>query len=74
MNHSPEIHLVLSSNKEDRATEGKITSSTVQTRDLSLKRDLQVMWTRISDRFPNVSRAFRFFDVNFNNSISFNEF
>lgn len=41
---------------------------------MKLKRDLENMWGRISDRFGNMSAAFRFFDVNFNNQITFNEF
>ena len=39
-----------------------------------LRRNLEVLWSRVSDRFKTLSAAFRFFDVNFNNEITFNEF
>lgn len=37
-------------------------------------RNLELIWLRIEDRFSNFSAAFRFFDLNFNNRVSFNEF
>jgi Ca2+-binding EF-hand superfamily protein len=32
-----------------------------------------MIWSRIEDRFKDLSQAFRYFDSNYNNSISFNE-
>ena len=39
-----------------------------------LKRILDFIWIKISDRFKGMAEAYRFFDVNFNNRVSFNEF
>jgi Ca2+-binding EF-hand superfamily protein len=37
-------------------------------------RNLELIWLRIDERFNNFSQAFRFFDMNFNNRVNFNEF
>lgn len=42
--------------------------------DLHLRKMLEFCWSRIQERFKNFSPAFRFFDLNYNNRISFNEF
>lgn len=39
-----------------------------------LKRILDFIWIKIADRFKGMAEAYRFFDVNFNNRVSFNEF
>ena len=39
-----------------------------------LHRLLEFVWVRLQERFKNFSPAFRFFDLNFNNRVSFNEF
>ena len=33
-----------------------------------------MIWSKIEDRFRNFSAAFRYFDLNYNNKITFNEF
>lgn len=38
------------------------------------KRILDLIWIKISDRFKGMAEAYRYFDVNFNNRVSFNEF
>lgn len=35
---------------------------------------LEFCWTRIQERFKTFSPAFRYFDLSFNNRVSFNEF
>ena len=42
--------------------------------ELHLRRMLDLCWVRIQDRFKKLSPAYRFFDLNFNNRVSFNEF
>lgn len=61
----------MSSNAKDKATAEKDTASPEETR---LKRNLELIWLRIDERFSSFSAAFRFFDMNFNNRVSFNEF
>jgi Ca2+-binding EF-hand superfamily protein len=61
----------MSSNGQDAATAIKDTSSPDQSR---VKRNLELIWLRIDERFNNFAHAFRFFDMNFNNRVSFNEF
>ena len=41
---------------------------------MHLRNILASVWVRIQERFKNFSPAFRWFDVNFNNRVSFNEF
>lgn len=41
---------------------------------VQLHRLLEFCWMRIQERFKKLSPAFRFFDLNFNNRVSFNEF
>lgn len=33
-----------------------------------------MLWIKISEKFRGLAEAYRFFDVNFNNRVSFNEF
>lgn len=35
---------------------------------------LSIIWSKIYERFPNINAAFRFFDSNYDQAISFNEF
>ena len=35
---------------------------------------LDLLWIKISERFKGIAEAYRYFDVNFNNRVSFNEF
>ena len=35
---------------------------------------LDLLWLKISERFKGLSEAYRYFDVNFNNRVSFSEF
>jgi hypothetical protein len=35
---------------------------------------LRLIWSKIYERFPNINAAFRFFDSNYDQAISFNEF
>lgn len=68
---SPDVFMVLSGNSQNKATTVETGASS---EDIQTRRNLELMWSRISDRFKTLSAAFRFFDVNFNNEITFNEF
>jgi len=68
---SPAIHYILSSNSKNQATAEKSMESV---EEVHLRRTLEFMWIRIQERFKTFSPAFRFFDRNFNNRISFTEF
>ena len=39
-----------------------------------VKKMLDLMWIKINERFKSIAEAYRYFDVNFNNRVSFNEF
>lgn len=39
-----------------------------------LHRMLDLLWIKIQEKFYRISDAYRYFDVNFNNRVSFNEF
>ena len=65
------IHQILSSNMRDKATADRKIESEAE---IYLKRMLDFVWIRIQERFKNFSPAFRFFDINFNNRVSFTEF
>lgn len=68
---SPDMHLIMSNNAKDHATAEREHYSLEDSR---LKRNLELIWLRIDERFPSIANAFRFFDMNFNNRVSFNEF
>lgn len=68
---SPAIHNILSSNTKSQATAEKSMESK---EEVHLRRTLEFMWIRITERFKTFSPAFRYFDRNFNNRISFTEF
>ena len=68
---SPSIHFILSSNMKDKAS---AEPSQLTKDEIYLNRMLDFCWTRIQERFKTISPAFRYFDLNFNNRVSFNEF
>ena len=68
---SPAIHYILSSNSKDKATAEKSMESQDE---VHLRRTMEMLWIRIQERFKTFSPAFRYFDRNFNNRISFTEF
>lgn len=35
---------------------------------------LDLLWIKIQEKFNHIAAAYRYFDVNFNNRVSFNEF
>jgi Ca2+-binding EF-hand superfamily protein len=39
-----------------------------------MKKFLDLLWLKISDKFNTIAEAYRYFDVNFNGRVSFNEF
>lgn len=61
---------VLSSN----TTSGHTAGDKTKDQGGPLKRILDLLWIKISERFGSVHEAYRYFDVNFNNRVSFNEF
>ena len=42
--------------------------------EVHMRRTMEMLWIRIQERFKTFSPAFRYFDRNFNNRISFTEF
>lgn len=68
---SPAIHYILSSNSKDKATAEKSMESQDE---VHMRRTMEMLWIRIQERFKTFSPAFRYFDRNFNNRISFTEF
>ena len=67
----PALHYILSSNSKDKATAEKSMESQDE---VHLRRTMEMLWIRIQERFKTFSPAFRYFDRNFNNRISFTEF
>lgn len=53
---------------------GGATSKEVAVQGGELKKILDLLWIKISEKFDTLREAYRFFDVNFNNRVSFNEF
>lgn len=39
-----------------------------------LKKFLDLLWLKISDKFNTIAEAYRYFDVSFKGRVSFNEF
>lgn len=56
---------------KDKATSEPLS---IPKEEVYLRRILDFVWVRIQERFKNFSPAFRWFDLNFNNRVSFNEF
>jgi Ca2+-binding EF-hand superfamily protein len=61
----------LSSNMRSKASAEYVVETE---QEIHLKRMLDFVWIRIQERFKNFSPAYRYFDLNFNNRVSFNEF
>lgn len=68
-NNSADVYFILSSN-----TYGGHTADTLKDQGGALKRMLDLLWIKIDERFKGMAEAYRYFDVNFNNRVSFNEF
>lgn len=68
-NESENMWFVLSSNVHGGHTSGKEDNQ-----GGPLKRILDLLWIKIAERFGSIHEAYRYFDVNFNNRVSFNEF
>jgi hypothetical protein len=68
-NDSEDMWFIMSSN-----CYGGHTSTEVKDQGGPLKRILDLLWIKISERFKTIHEAYRYFDVNFNNRVSFNEF
>lgn len=63
--------MILSANKKSQATAEPMA---IPLGGTNLHRLLEFVWIRLQERFKNMSPAFRYFDLNFNNRVSFNEF
>lgn len=68
-NDSTDVFYLMSGN-----TYGGPTSHDMIAQGGPLKRMLDLIWIKIADRFKGMAEAYRYFDVNFNNRVSFNEF
>jgi hypothetical protein len=67
-NNSEDVYFILSSN-----VYGGHTAHTKEQGGV-LKKMLDLLWIKIDERFKGVAEAYRYFDVNFNNRVSFSEF
>tara|TARA_B110000285_G_scaffold233764_1_gene308573 strand:- start:1323 stop:1739 length:417 start_codon:yes stop_codon:yes gene_type:complete len=67
-NSSKEIYNCLSGNRQD--------SHTVVHGDPGgrLQKSLDLLWIKLDERFKSMADAYRYFDTNFNNRVSFGEF
>lgn len=68
-NESSDMWYILSSNIHSGPT-----TSEVAVQGGPLKKILDLLWIKIHEKFRGLAEAYRFFDVNFNNRVSFNEF
>ena len=82
-NNSKELYYVMTSNQHGEATydsNGQNTQTTmasqseIDNESKHFKKLLGIIWSKIYERFPNINHAFRFFDCDYNQSVSFNEF
>ena len=69
-NESENMWYVFSSNVH----KGPTTKELNEQQGGPLKKILDLLWIKISEKFRSLAEAYRFFDVNFNNRVSFNEF
>uniref|UniRef100_A0A7S3N5E6 EF-hand domain-containing protein n=1 Tax=Euplotes harpa TaxID=151035 RepID=A0A7S3N5E6_9SPIT len=69
-NFSQELYYILTSNKFSKFGEKYETEQ----EKTGVKEGLDMLWLKIEERFHKVARAFRFFDINNNGTICFNEF
>lgn len=67
-NDSKDVYFILSSNVYGGHT------NTTKDQGGSLKKMLDLLWIKLDERFKGMAEAYRYFDVNFNNRVSFNEF
>lgn len=61
----------MTANLRDSAT---ATKDQLNSEETKIRRNLELIYIKLNERFRNFSAAFRFFDTNFNNRVSFNEF
>ena len=55
-------------------TIGSHTTHDLKDQGGALNRILDLLWININQKFRTIAEAFRYFDVNFNNRVSFSEF
>ena len=67
-NDSHDIYYILSSNVQG------FSQAVVKDQGGKLAGMLDLLWIKIAERFKGVAEAYRYFDVNFNNRVSFSEF
>jgi len=67
-NDSKDVYFILSSNVYGGHT------NTAKDQGGALKKMLDLLWIKLDERFKGMAEAYRYFDVNFNNRVSFNEF
>lgn len=58
--------------KHENATYTEANQQSEETKHF--KKILNIVWSKIIERFPTLTTAFRFFDTDFNQVVSFNEF
>ena len=63
--------MVISSNLKEKAAANQTHETPEQ---LNIRRTLEFIWNRISERFKTISPAFRFFDLNADGKITFEQF
>ena len=68
-NESADMWYILSSN-----VHGGATTTEVNVQGGPIKKILDLLWIKISEKYKSLAEAFRCFDVNFNNRVGFNEF
>ena len=66
-NDSSSVFRVMSSGMRD-----KFSCDTFNTGPVEQALDL--LWIKLAEKYSNTSDAYRYFDVNFNNRVTFNEF
>ena len=67
-NQSPDIYRILSSNTLTGHTVGNTEGGG------SLQKMLDLLWIKLDERFKCMADAYRYFDRNYNNRVSFGEF
>jgi len=65
------MHFILSSNMKGEASH---KTKTATQDEITLRRNMAAIGNRVDERFKYMQEAFRFMDLNYNNSIGFNEF
>ena len=69
-NESENMWYVMSSNVHA----GPVGIDALKAQGGPVKKVLDLLWIKVSEKFRGLAEAYRFFDVNFNNRVSFNEF